>query len=97
MGLKNLALDVLGVEMKLITDLIGRGARQKTFDQVPIEDATPYAAADADMTARLRGRLEPSIDQQNLSALMQRNRNAPGAGAGADAAAGHQGGRGLAP
>ncbi len=71
LGLKNLALDVLGVEMKLITDLIGRGARQKTFDQVPIEDATPYAAADADMTARLRGRLEPSIDQQNLSALMR--------------------------
>ena len=57
--------------MKLITDLIGRGARQKTFDQVPIEDATPYAAADADMTARLRGRLEPSIEQQNLSALMR--------------------------
>ena len=70
LGLKNLALDVLGVEMKLITDLIGKGARQKTFDQVPIEDATPYAAADADMTVRLRGRLEPSIDQQNLSALM---------------------------
>ena len=70
LGLKNLALDVLGVEMKLITDLIGRGARQKTFDQVPIEDATPYAAADADMTIRLRGRLEPSIEQQSLSALM---------------------------
>ncbi|MDE2939728.1 MAG: DNA polymerase I [Chloroflexota bacterium] len=70
LGLKNLALDVLGVEMKLITDLIGKGARQKTFDQVPIEDATPYAAADADMTIRLRGRLEPSIEQQNLSALM---------------------------
>ena len=70
LGLKNLALDVFGVEMKQITDLIGRGARQKSFDQVPIEDATPYAAADADMTARLRGRLEPSIEQQNLSALM---------------------------
>ena len=71
LGLKNLSLDVLGVEMKPITDLIGRGARQKTFDQVPIEDATPYAAADADMTARLRGRLEPSLDQQNLSTLMR--------------------------
>ena len=71
LGLKNLSLDVLGVEMKLITDLIGKGARQKTFDQVPIEDATPYAAADADMTARLRGRLEPSIDQQKLSELMR--------------------------
>ena len=71
LGLKNLALDVLGVEMKQITELIGRGARQKTFDQVSIEDATPYAAADADMTARLRGRMEPPIQQQqNLTKLM---------------------------
>ncbi|MDE2843731.1 MAG: DNA polymerase I [Chloroflexota bacterium] len=71
LGLKNLSLDVLGVEMQPITDLIGRGARQKTFDQVPIEDAIPYAAADADMTARLRGRLEPLIEnQEKLPALM---------------------------
>ena len=71
LGLKNLSLDVLGIEMQPITDLIGRGARQKTFDQVPIADATPYAAADADMTARLRDRLEPQIVGQNLSSLMQ--------------------------
>ena len=69
-GLKNLSLDLLGVEMQQITELIGRGKRQKTFDQVPIEDATPYAAADADMTARLRSRLEPQIEQQNLSGLL---------------------------
>ena len=70
LGLKNLSLDLLGVEMKLITELIGRGSRQKTFDQVAIEDATPYAAADADMTARLRAKLEPQIEQQNLNGLM---------------------------
>ena len=69
-GLKNLSLDVLGIEMQPITELIGRGTRQKTFDQVPIEDATPYAAADADMTARLHGRLGPLIEQQNLASLM---------------------------
>ena len=69
-GLKNLSLDVLGIEMQPITDLIGRGARQKTFDQVAIEDATPYAAADADMTARLQGLLGPQIEQRNLSSLM---------------------------
>ena len=71
LGLKNLSLDVLGIEMQPITDLIGRGARQKTFDQVSIEDAITYAAADADMTARLRGRLEPLIENQDkLPALM---------------------------
>ena len=69
-GLKNLSLDLLGVEMQQITELIGKGARQKTFDQVDIEDATPYAAADADMTARLRTKLEQQIEQQNLKNLM---------------------------
>ena len=69
-GLKNLSLDILGIEMQQITELIGRGARQKTFDQVPIEDATPYAAADADMTARLRARLARQVEQNNLNALM---------------------------
>ena len=58
------------MEMQQITELIGRGARQKSFDQVAIEDATPYAAADADMTARLRTRLEQQIEQQNLVSLM---------------------------
>ena len=70
LGLKNLSLDVLGIEMQPITDLIGRGKSQKTFDRVAIDDATPYAAADADMTARLRGRLERQIEQQELSSLM---------------------------
>ena len=69
-GLKNLSLDLLGVEMQQITELIGRGARQKTFDQVAIEDATPYAAADADMTARLQTRLAQQLEQQNLTDLM---------------------------
>ncbi|CAI8012446.1 DNA polymerase I, partial [Geodia barretti] len=69
-GLKNLSLDLLGVEMQQITELIGKGARQKTFDHVAIEDATPYAAADADMTARLRLKLEPQIQQNKLSNLM---------------------------
>ena len=70
LGLKNLSLDVLGVEMTPITDLIGRGAKQKSFDQVAIEDATPYAAADADMTSRLQVQLRGPIERQGLNDLM---------------------------
>lgn len=44
-----------------ITDLIGTGKKQVSFAQVPIEQATPYAAADADMTLRLVEVLEPQI------------------------------------
>ena len=70
-GLKNLALEVLGEEMTPITKLIGTGRKQVTFDQVAIEDATPYAAADADMTGRLRAVFEPQVNnQEGLARLM---------------------------
>ena len=39
--------------MTEIESLIGKGKTQKTFAEVPIEDAAPYGAADADMTLRL--------------------------------------------
>ncbi len=70
LGLKNLSLDLLGAEMTPITDLIGKGARQKSFDQVAIEDAAPYAAADADMTCRLRNQLQGQLAQQSLEGLL---------------------------
>ena len=33
----------------LLADVAGKGAKQKTFNEVPIEDAAPYAAEDADV------------------------------------------------
>ena len=70
LGLKNLALDVLGREMTPITQLIGTGRKQITFDQVNVEQAAPYAAADADMTGRLRQAFEEPIAREGLSSLM---------------------------
>ena len=70
LGLKNLALDVLGQEMTPITELIGKGRKQLTFDQVEIEKAAPYAAADADMTGRLLQAFEEPIVRDGLSSLM---------------------------
>ena len=70
LGLKNLALDVLGQEMTPITGLIGKGSKQLTFDQVDIAQAAPYAAADADMTGRLRLAFEEPIVRDGLSSLM---------------------------
>ena len=63
-GLKNLALDILGIEMTPISDLIGAGKNQTTMDRVPIEQAGPYAAADADMTYRLWETLEAELRPQ---------------------------------
>ena len=70
LGLKNLSLDVLGREMTPITQLIGTGRKQVTFDQVPIESAVPYAAADADMTGQLREALEGPLGKQGLTHLL---------------------------
>ena len=70
LGLKPIVLEVLGQEMTEITDLIGKGRSQKTFNEVPIAAGAPYAAADADCTLRLRRRLEPQLARDELAALL---------------------------
>ena len=70
LGLKNLALNVLGQEMTPITQLIGTGRKQLTFDQVDIEPAVQYAAADADMTGRLQDTLSGQLDNLGLRPLL---------------------------
>ena len=63
----SLALKYLGHTTITFQDVAGKGARQLTFNQVPLELAGPYAAEDADITLRLhqalQGRLEktPSV------------------------------------
>ena len=70
LGLKELSLDVLGHEMTPITDLIGKGRKQVTFDHVDIAAAADYAAADADITFRLRDSFEPQVERESLRGLM---------------------------
>lgn len=60
-GLKDLAFNLLGVQMTEITALIGSGRGQITFDYVPLDRAAPYAAADADMTLRLYERFRGEL------------------------------------
>ncbi len=43
------------------SDVAGKGAKQLTFDQVPLEQAAPYAAEDADITLRLHQTLWPQL------------------------------------
>lgn len=73
-GLKDLAFYELGLPdaMTPITDLIGRGAKQITFDQVPVARATPYAAADADMTLRLTHKLTPQLVGSDAGKIFER-------------------------
>ena len=70
LGLKDLSLNELGHEMTNIKELIGSGRKQITFDQVEIAPAADYAAADSDITFRLRDVFEPQLQQQDLRGLM---------------------------
>ncbi len=70
-GLKNLAFRYLGVEMRDISEILGKGKAQRTMDRVPIEVVGPYACADADMTFRLKQVLETQLAESGLSALFE--------------------------
>jgi DNA polymerase I len=66
LGLKWVVAKRLNEEMMAITELIGTGAKQISMADVPISQAAPYAAADGDMTLRLRPLLEADLREQGL-------------------------------
>ncbi len=67
--LDTLALKYLGQRTIHFEDIAGKGVKQITFNQVPVEQAAPYAAEDAEVTWRLHALLsarlaaEPSLHQ----------------------------------
>jgi len=71
LGLKGLAWEKLGLEMTPIDALIGKGRTQVTMAQVPVERVAPYAAADVDLTLRLREHLEPELKERQQEELFR--------------------------
>ena len=68
--LDTLTLKYLGQRTIHFEDIAGKGAKQLTFNQVPIEQAAPYAAEDAEVTLRLHQQLSEKLEQEPaLSAL----------------------------
>jgi len=57
----SVALKYLGHETIRYEDVAGKGAKQISFDQVPVATAAPYAAEDADVTLRLHRELWPRL------------------------------------
>ncbi|WP_324805956.1 DNA polymerase I [Sphingomonas sp. LY29] len=49
----------------------GVGAKQITFDKVPLEAATEYAAEDADITLRLWQRLKPRVTAEAVASVYE--------------------------
>lgn len=70
-GLKALGYDVLGIKMQELKGLLGSGKNQITFNQLPIEMASPYAALDTYVTLQLASVFTKQLQQNpNLNHLL---------------------------
>ena len=58
-------------------DIAGKGKKQLTFNQIEIEDASPYAAEDADMTLRLHQYFSPQLHKLPEQAKLYREIEIP--------------------
>ena len=64
-----LALALLNHTCIPITDLIGKGKKQRRFDEVELDRATCYSAEDADITLRLRDCMASQLKAMQLESL----------------------------
>jgi len=69
-GLGALALHHLNRRMTPIEDLIGKGKKQITFDEVSVDAARDYACEDAEVTFRLWKTLRGPVEEEGLLELM---------------------------
>ncbi|MGL6260554.1 DNA polymerase I [Vibrio sp. WXL210] len=68
----SLALRFLQHSCISFEQIAGKGKNQLTFNQIDLEQASPYAAEDADVTLRLHNRLSANLDQdEKLKTIYQ--------------------------
>ena len=71
LGLKPMAKSLLGIHMTEIETLIGKGKQQITMDRVPVKDAAPYAAADAEVVLQLVPILRDKMRQEQTEHIFE--------------------------
>ena len=70
-GLKEVAKRELHVEMMTYEQVVGgKGSKAVTFDKVPLERASRYACADADLSLQLHHLQRDRIERQGMSDLL---------------------------
>ncbi|WP_395771562.1 DNA polymerase I [Arenimonas sp.] len=73
----SMALNYLGYQTIAYSDVAGKGAKQIPFSQVAVDDATRYAAEDADITLRLQRHFDAQLRQVPALELLYRNMEIP--------------------
>ena len=66
-GMDELSVRHFGHQPIGYTDVAGRGRTQLSFAEVPLDQATAYAAEDADVTLRLHARLKPQLWRERVT------------------------------
>jgi len=70
-GMDELSETFLGHKPVAFADVCGTGKKQITFDKVPLDKATAYAAEDADVTLRLWHHFKPRLAQEGFATLYE--------------------------
>ena len=70
-GMDELSVKHLGHTPIAFTEVAGKGKAQITFDKVPLDAATAYAAEDADVTLRLWLLLKPRLVAEGLTTVYE--------------------------
>jgi DNA polymerase-1 len=71
-GMDELSRRHLGHETIPFAEVAGKGKAKKTFDQIAVEDATRYAAEDADVTQRLAIILRGKLTEEGVTSVYER-------------------------
>ncbi|WP_333683521.1 DNA polymerase I [Pontibaca methylaminivorans] len=70
-GMDTLCERYLGHTPRPIKPLLGAGKSAITFDRVPLDDALPYAAEDADVTLRLWQAFKPQLHRERVTTVYE--------------------------
>ncbi len=71
-NLDDIAMEQLGIRITSITELIGKGAKQITMADVPLDKVYNYGCQDADVTFRLYKLLHQKLNEKDLSDLFEK-------------------------
>ncbi len=70
-GMDELSELHLGHKTIKFSDVAGTGAKQLTFDKVPLDKARDYAAEDADVTMQLWAKLKPRLVPERVTTMYE--------------------------
>jgi DNA polymerase-1 len=70
-NLASICREYIGHDMILFEDVAGKGAKQTTFDQVPVDRARDYSGEDADVALRLVPILGERLAKDGMKGLME--------------------------